>query len=189
LYFGFILYYEQRLFGFPFDERKCPSKFYPNENHPQHGFWSPSVQFQPDFRTIQLFFLDMSTATLMPFETVIVSIILEVFAFIIHVLYYAYTRRDREKFVCWEFYTKRVAGERNIVCQCPFLSRNSLMIFWNSWPAISGQWSFRLTHGVVADAGWVDRVANVSQEYDDFHLTGTYTEKGLLIKFYACVKY
>jgi len=98
---------------------------------------------------------------------------------------------DREKFVCWEFYTKRVAGARNIVCQCPFLSRNSLMIFWNSWPTITGQWSFRLTHGVVADAGWVDRVANVSRGYDDFHLTGTYyyTEKGLLIKFYACVKY
>lgn len=125
----------------------------------------------------------------------IVSIILEVFAFIIHVLcIYAPVHIhycDREKFVCWEFYTKRVAGARNIVCKRPFLSQNSLMIFWNSWPTITGQWSFRLTHGVVADAGWVDRVANVSRGYDDFHLTGTYyyTEKGLLIKFYACVKY
>jgi len=99
----------------------------------------------------------------------------------VHILHYC----DREKFV-----SKRVAGARNIVCQCPFLSRYSLMIFWNSWPTITGQWFFRFTHGVVADAEWVDRVANVSRGYDDFHLTGTYfTEKGLLIKFYARVKY
>jgi len=125
----------------------------------------------------------------------IVSIVLEVFAFIIHVLcIYAPVHIhycDREKLVRWEFSTKRVAGARHIVCQCPFLSRNSLMIFWNSWPTVTGQWPFRLTHGVVADAGWVDRVANISRGYDGFHLTGTYyyTEKGLLITFYACVKY
>lgn len=36
--------------------------------------------------------------------------------------------------------------------------------FWNIWPTKTGQWSFRLTHRVVADAGWVDRVANVSRD-------------------------
>lgn len=140
----------------------------------------------------------MSTVTLVPVETGIVF-----YHFGSFCVYYSCTMhmrlrlwhihyRDREKSACWEFYTKRVAGARNIICQCPFLSQNSLMIFWNSWPTITGQWSFRLTHGVVADAGWLDRVANVlSRGYDYFHLTGTYyyTEKGLFIKFYACVKY
>lgn len=52
--------------------------------------------------------------------------------------------------------------------------------FWNIWPTKTGQWSFRLTHRVVADAGceWIE-LQMYREIWCVFHLTGTYyTKKG-----------